>query len=136
MFDVTKIQNSADVEAQAQQDAIRQAKDSIDRAAGEARKRYVSQGDLVAEEYRIALEDAESWDGSGNAPDSIAAWANASGMTEADAQADILATSLAWRTALEAIRSIRLNGKAAVDAAELGQEQSTADTFIGQLNSI
>jgi len=95
------------------------AKLLIDQAAGQARQSFVSEGYLVEEEYRLALVQAKEWIAAGkagDAPDCIAVWAAASGLSESDAADNIVQTGEAWDHALAAIRSARLIGKANIDA--------------------
>ncbi|AWL12805.1 hypothetical protein HMF8227_02353 [Saliniradius amylolyticus] len=119
-------------------DALKTAlKAAIDTAAGSVRKAYVSQGQLVEEEYHLAKQHAEGWDGSGDAPATVQAWADASGLSTAEAKDDILATATAWEQALTAIRAARLSGKAAVSGATDDDEAlNAAETAIAQLNAL
>lgn len=120
------------------------AKTAIDTEAGNARARFVSAGQLVAEEYLQAERSAQAWDDSGRpadqVPGDVQAWADAAGMTPEQAAEDILTTAASWRTLITTIRQVRLGGKAAVDAAT---DQGTADDmataaqpFIDQLRAI
>lgn len=117
------------------------AKDSIDLAAGKARDAFVSPGQYVAEEYRLAKQDADAWVAAGKpsdaVPDSIAVWAQARGWTPEQAAQDILDTEAAWMSALSAIRQARLLGKAAVDAAPDDADfDAVAAPYIAQLEAI
>lgn len=120
------------------------AKNTIDTEAGNARTRFVSAGQLVAEEYLQAENAAQQWTDSGRpasqVPDDVQVWADASGMTPDQAADNILATAANWRTLITTIRQIRLSGKAAVDSAT---DQDTADDmmqvaqpFIDQLRAL
>ncbi|MDP1682726.1 MAG: hypothetical protein Q8L39_13265 [Burkholderiales bacterium] len=97
-----------------------QYKDQIDQACGGKRAVAVSQGDYISEEYRRAYEDAIAYKDAGytgTVPSSVKAWKDVSGMTNKAAADDIIATRDGYMALLDAIRTIRLNGKAAVDAA-------------------
>jgi hypothetical protein len=118
------------------------AKQTIDTAAGNARGRYVSVGQMVEEEYRLALQQVKDWRAAGspaaNVPAAISDWAIASGMTDEQAATDIEQTAAYWDQVLLNIRQIRLSGKAAVDnATDLGTHddmQNVAQPYIDQLN--
>lgn len=117
------------------------ARDAIDLAAGKARNAFVSPGDYVAEEYRLAKQDADAWVAAGKpsdaVPDSIAVWAQARGWTAEQAAQDIIDTEAAWMDALAAIRQARLLGKAAVDAAADDADfDAVAGPYIAQLAAI
>lgn len=96
------------------------AKAAIDNAAGNARAAFPSPGSLVDAEYYLAERQAREYKAagySGAVPGSVQSWADASGMTAQAAADDIIATADQWYGVLEVIRSARLAGKAAVDAA-------------------
>lgn len=117
------------------------AKVRIDRAAGKARARYVSAGELVEQEYLQAKRATEAWraDGSpaGDIPADIQVWADAAGMTAEQAAQDIEATAAGWAQVLTAIRQIRLSGKSAIDAAPDATDYSdTAAPYIAQLDAL
>lgn len=114
------------------------AKDRIDEAAGRARMRYVSKGDLVEQEYRFAMMDAEAWNSAPPAPATVQSWADANpALTDAvAAQADILAAGNAMRSILAAVRDKRLKGKAAVAAGTDAEATAIADLWIAQLDLI
>lgn len=86
-----------------------------------------------AAEYEQAERDARAWTdagGTGDAPDSVASWATASGMTPAQATADILAQAAAWRGAMAQIRAQRLAAKAAVRAGTVDEALAGWATFL------
>lgn len=96
------------------------AKTAIDSAAGNARAAFPSPGSLVDAEYYLAERQAREYKAagySGTVPGSVQSWADVSGMTAQQAADDIIATADQWYGVLEVIRSARLSGKAAVDAA-------------------
>ena len=117
------------------------AKDSIDLAAGKARDALVSPGQYVAEEYRLAKQQADEWVASGkpanDVPPAVALWAQAHGWTAEQAAQDIIDTEASWMAALTAIRQARLLGKAAVDAAADDADfDAVAGPYIAQLEAI
>lgn len=120
------------------------AKRGIDTEAGNARSRFVSAGQLVAEEYMQAESAANQWTDAGRPSDEVPAdvqvWADAAGMTPDQAANDILATAQNWRGVITTIRQIRLAGKAAVDAAtDLGTADdmaTAAQPYIDQLEAL
>ena len=105
------------------------AKTRIDAAAGQARNRFVSTGALIEEEYRAAALDVEQWRTAGSdadaAPDSLISWAQISGQTLEQAASEIEHTAAGYRSALLAIRQIRLSAKAQIDASETGISEIT-----------
>lgn len=120
------------------------AKTAIDIAAGQARQRFVSSGQLIDMEYKLAQEQTKAWrdagSPAGDVPLAVSDWAAAAGMTDEQAAQDIEATAQAWEMVLLTVRQIRLAGKAAVDAAT---DQGTADdmanvaqAYIDQLDAL
>jgi len=80
------------------------AKDSIDLAAGKARDAFVSPGQYVAEEYRLAKQQADEWIAAGkpanDVPPAVAVWAQARGwrlLTTPTLPSWPRRTSLSWR---------------------------------------
>lgn len=117
-----------------------QALNAIDLVAGAARSSFVSEGALVEEEYRLALEQAKEWVEAGSpedsVPKSVSCWAKSGGMTNEDAALNIMATGEGWNSVLLSIREVRLEGKAAVNACEDGNYSAAASPFIEALNSM
>lgn len=108
------------------------AKAKIDNAAGAARRRFVSPGDLLSAEYELAEKEAQGFaDGgyAGDVPASVQSHVDSLGGTATEAADDIIATGALWRTVLNGVRSIRLSGKAAVDAATTKSEVENALTI-------
>ena len=103
-----------------------QALDDIDTLAGEARRRFVSPGWLVEEEYRQAFDAVRSWRDAGSPLDDVPSEIQtAADYEELDAEAaaqSIEQTAGEWRAMLAAIRELRLNGKRMV-------MDSTAETL-------
>jgi hypothetical protein len=96
------------------------AKAAIDAAAGNARASFPSAGALVDAEYYRAEADARAFrvaDYLGDPPSSVRSWADAKGWSAQQAADDIIAQADAWYGVLDLIRSVRLAGKSAVDAA-------------------
>lgn len=120
------------------------AKLSIDTAAGNARQRYVSVGNLIGLEYQQAETATKEWRAAGSPPDAvpddIQCWADAANMTAEQAATDIEQTATNWRQLLTTIRQIRLMAKAAVDAAtDLGAADdmtTIAQPYIDQLEAM
>lgn len=120
------------------------AKKSIDQAAGNARQRYVSVGQMVEEEYRLALQQCKEWRAAGSpaasVPAAISDWAIVSGTTDELAAVNIEQTAAYWDQILLNVRNLRLSGKAAIDAAtDLGTHddmQTKAQYYIDQLNAM
>lgn len=120
------------------------AQQAIDAAAGRARSRFVSLGHLVVEEYLQAEMAAGQWTNAGRPSDAVPAdvqvWADAAGMTPAQAADNILATAQNWRSVITTVREIRLNGKAAVgsapDEGRAGDMSQVAQPYIDQLDAV
>lgn len=118
-------------------EVINSAIAQIDYEAGQARFRHVSGGELISEEYKMAEQDAKEWDGVSECPDTISSYAEAEGITNEQSQQMILATSAFWRSQLELIRSIRLQGKADVRACEtVGDVENTLSFVVEQLRAM
>jgi len=116
-------------------------KRAVDTAAGNARARYVSAGQLIEEEYRLALQQTQQWRAAGNPPNSVPQaiqdWATATGITAEEAAVSIEQTAAAWETVLLTIRKLRLDGKVAVDnAADDADLAAIAQPYIDQLNAM
>ncbi|MES1927564.1 hypothetical protein [Salinisphaera sp. T31B1] len=114
--------------------------DRIDVAAGEARRRFVSPGDLVAEEYRQAAEAVARWRAAGSPPDDVPpevqAGADYSEITPEQAAAEIETTATGYAQAMAAIRDIRLAGKRSVRQAAEADIETTGERVIGQLAGV
>ncbi|MBE0505903.1 MAG: hypothetical protein IBX50_04175 [Marinospirillum sp.] len=117
------------------------AKTAIDVAAGEARASFVSAGQLVEEEYRLAHRAAAAWIEAGrnssSVPKEIQDWADASGMTASEAADDIIETASGWDMVLRSIRGIRLAGKAAINSMPDDADFDTeAEIYIQQIKAV
>lgn len=105
------------------------AKRLIDEMCGSAREQYVSPGALVAQEYEQAYEAAVFYQAAGftgDVPASVKSWAEAKGWTAEHAALDIIGTKMLYAMLLDAIRDVRLKGKAAVDSATSPEGIETA----------
>lgn len=111
----------------------------IDESAGRARARYVADGAFIDQEYALVAADVKAWRDAGSPADSvpqtISAWADATGMTDDAAAANIEATSAQFSQLLAAIRTIRLTAKAMIneDSADI---ESIKTNAIAQLDAI
>jgi len=112
----------------------------IDRAAGEARDRFVSPGHLVDQEYKYAESKAREFKAAGYpgdaVPRAVSSWAQAKGWTAQQAADDIIATAGYWYDTIDEIRELRLAGKEATRNASEADRQSTAQAYIDQLNAL
>lgn len=90
-------------------------------------------------EYQQAKADALAFQAAGytgTTPPTIGCWADAQAWTAQQACDDILATAAQWEGALVSIRTARLTGKAAVNAApDAGTAQATASAIIAGIQS-
>jgi len=115
------------------------AKSLIDVAAGKARASLIAEGDLVEQEYALAEQEVIAWREAGSpsdaVPQSIIAWATATGMTDEQAAQGIESAAQSMRSVLLSIRAIRLAGKAAIDNAS-DNFDSVAQPFVDQLDQI
>lgn len=107
----------------------------IDEAAGEVRASYASNGPFIAAEYERAAATADAYLAGDTSNDaSVTAWAQAAGMTRAEAAQDIIATRDQWHAVLDQVRSIRLDGKSRVRAAtSVRQAYDRAQAAIAEL---
>lgn len=112
----------------------------IDTEAGRVRGQFVSPGTLIDAEYRRAADTAATFkaDGYGGTPPSpVQAWADAAGMTPAEAADDIIAAREAMNAALDEIRVIRLAAKEQVRAATTPRDVlHAAERAIEHLNAM
>ncbi len=86
-----------------------------------------------APEYEQAEREARAWvdaDHAGPAPASVASWAAASGQSDVEAAADMLAKAAAWREAMTQVRAQRLAAKAAVRAGSVDGALADWSSFI------
>ncbi len=117
------------------------AKTAIDTAAGNVRKAFVSTGQLIEAEYRLAQQQAQAWRANGspadNVPPAISDWATTAGFTNEEAASAIETAAVQLEGVLIAVRNIRLQGKAAVDAAaDTADFNAIAQPYIDQLEAL
>lgn len=106
---------------------------AVDYACGIARSKAVSGGEYIAEEYRRAYEDALTFQTAGftgRVPLSIQVWATVAGITPQASAEEIIAARNGYMALLDAIRSIRLIGKAEVEAA------ATSDAILAAVATV
>lgn len=109
----------------------------IDATADAARAAVASDG-LRLSEYEWALAEAQAFKDAGytgDAPQSLAIWIEATGWTAQAACDNILQTAAAWESFRAAVRR-RLIGKANVNAAsDAAGAQAAADAAIAEINA-
>lgn len=114
--------------------------DEIDVAAGEARRRFISPGWLVEEEYHQALAAVEAWRAAGSpiddVPVEIQTGADYEDLDAESAAQSIELTAAGWREALSVIRETRLNGKRAVREADAVSMRAVRDETLALLASM
>lgn len=113
----------------------------VDFLAGETREYFVSQGQLIQEEYRYARVEAQQWVDAGKPddaiPDAVQVWMDANDMTADEVVADIEQTALAWEAALGAIRNARLTAKGAIrKATDIATVQQAVQTARDQFEQV
>lgn len=114
--------------------------DAIDSAAGEARARYTSTGQMVTDEYRLTYDEAVAFKAAGypaeSIPESIQAWVDGSDYTVQQAADNIIATKPQLDTVLNAIRSIRLPAKHNVRSAIEADIPAIRDAAVAAINAV
>lgn len=89
-------------------------------------------------EYTMAEEQAKTWALGGHVgttPDYVRVWAEATGMTDTEAAADILQQAAVWRSAALAIREHRLKAKELIRAGNLNGGLQYWRTFMEGLRT-
>jgi hypothetical protein len=116
--------------------ALMVAAQQIDEAADAARVAVLGDS-LRALEYERAAVEAEAFAAggyTGDMPPSVQAWADAAELEPKAAADSIIAEAEAWRTALYAIRAVRLAGKQRVlKATSHDAAEALADTAIAAI---
>ena len=113
---------------------------AIDTAAGEARKRIITDSALIDVEYtrtyNLAVEFINN-NYTGEAPKPVKSHAESYEVTEQEAANVIKAIGENWFATLDLIRDIRLKGKKTVErSADDSDFDAIAQPFIDQLNNI
>jgi len=119
----------------------KQACDSIDLAADDARQRFVSPGSLIDQEYKEAYGQAKAWLDSGadqyTAPQSVINEAQVRRMSNIDAAQFVVRTGDNWAELLMQIRKVRNQAKAAINSAANDADfSSIAQNWIDNLAQI
>lgn len=113
------------------------AQEAIDTTAGLVRLQFVSAGQFIEQEYRLAQEEVAIWRAAGSkvdsAPESVRSGADYSNLSIEDAAAEIEQSAQAWTTALLQIRNLRLAGKRLVRDCAPEIITSTLQSAIDQL---
>jgi len=116
------------------------ARERLDLEAGNARSRFLSVGDGIAEEYRRAYELALAFKAEGYAKDTPSCVADNmryKNLTLEASTLDIINEGDALNHAIDTIRSIRLDGKLAVSCVDEGGEPlAIIQPFIDKLLAI
>jgi len=115
-----------------------QAKRLIDQAAGRARCRFASPGNMIEEEYNQAKRFSIAFllDDTQSVPPMVQSWATASNRTPVEAAQNIVNTGLVWEQILNVTYDLRIRGKSAVDSATVETFVSVAENYINQLDAI
>lgn len=117
-----------------------EAKAEIDRKAGEVRARFLSDGDLIEQEYREAERAAITFREAGYpsdaVPQEVQSWADVADMTAQQASDDIESRAGQMRPVLATVRDLRLKGKDAMDKADADSIDATHQAYIDQLDAI
>ncbi|BBG29952.1 hypothetical protein [Zymobacter palmae] len=114
---------------------------AIDAAADAARTRDNSIGQLLDVEYQQVIEAHSRWYAEGydeaKCPEEITAWANAEGISALQAASDIAEAAAHREEVIRQIRTIRLEGKAAIrSAGDDADFAAIAQRFIKPLGGI
>ena len=110
--------------------------DQIDEAAGEVRRRFISPGFLIDEEYRQAVVAVRRWRDAGSPADAVPAeistGAAYSDITDEQSAQEIEQSNLMLMAGLQAVRAMRLTGKRAVQMAQSKAEIAQSRTIAFQ----
>ena len=117
------------------------AKRDIDGAAGFVRQAFVSNGQLIEEEYRLVKQLTEQWRAAGSpaddVPTAISVWAASVGLTDEQGAQSIEAATVQLEGVLITVRNIRLTGKGVIDNASDDTDFAVlAQPYINQLNAL
>ena len=118
----------------------RAAQESIDTTAGLVRVQFVSAGQFIEQEYRLAQEEVAAWRAAGSraesAPDSVSSGAEYANLSIEQAAVEIEQSAQAWTDALLQIRNLRLAGKRMVRDCVPEAITSTLQSSIDQLQAL
>ena len=113
---------------------------SIDYEAGIARLSFVSAGQLIEQEYRLAVDEVIKWRAAGSpadaVPESVRSGADYSQITNEAAAAEIEQIAADWDGVLLTIRSLRLAGKRSVRECSDMEMGGLADECINRLKAL
>lgn len=116
------------------------AQDAIDNTAGVVRLQFVSAGQFIEQEYRLAQEEVVAWRAAGSnadaAPDSVKSGAEYAGVTIEEAAVEIEQSAQAWTEALLQIRNLRLMGKRQIRECAPEAITATMQSAIDQLQAL
>ncbi len=119
---------------------IESACDSVDLAADAVRRRFVSPGTLIDQEYKEAYNQAKAWLDSGAdpaaVPQSVLDEAAVRGLSNQAAAQLVVDTGDQWAVLLMTIRKLRNQGKAAVASVPAADARAIAQEWISRLNEI
>lgn len=128
------------VETRTLEEVIAHSVRDIDTAAGKARAKYVSDGDLTAWEYKEALAQATLYleDTAAPIPPMVSSGAAFEKVDVVTAASNIVAANKKYTEVLEDIRLIRLTGKASVSSGETDMNiiSSLTSQIISSLGSV
>ncbi|BFM16264.1 hypothetical protein R50073_24470 [Maricurvus nonylphenolicus] len=112
----------------------------LDILAGEARARFISPGEGTLEEYNRAYQVAKEFKDAnyeGEIPSAIADNMRYKSLSAQESTDDILAEALGMNQVLDTIRSLRLDGKLAINNAKVGDNiEAIKQPFIDALEAI
>lgn len=122
--------------------AVKQLREAIDHAAGQARARHITTSPGQESTYIAKGQEAERFIADGSPADTtpfvmLTAEAGALGITVADLADQVIATRAAWLQLAGAVEAARLGGKAAVEGAEtIAAAEAAAAAAIEALDAI
>jgi hypothetical protein len=114
-------------------------KNALDQLAGVIRSRNISSGQAILEEYNEAFFQANAFVEAsyvGDVPPMVQSYMDAYTLTANVAADTIVASALALKALLNAVRAVRLAGKAAIDNAADADVQATYELYVEQLNAL
>lgn len=116
------------------------AQEAIDTTAGLVRTQFVSAGQFIEQEYRLAREEVAAWRAAGSkaesVPESVKSGADYANLSIEDAAVEIEQSAQTWTRALLQIRNLRLIGKRQIRDCAPEVITSTLQTAIDQLQAL